>query len=528
MSATTAPAMRGAVMPVARRQVRSRGPAVCRWIESHCVFTKGRWEGQPFRLQGWQRDVLNELFELEPAPADVRRLTGREWRRRYRRALIGIPKKNGKTELAAAVALYLLCGDNEPQPEGYVIANSDDQADLVFGAARFMAEHSPTLSRVTQCWSRQIVVPGTSGTLTRLSSKAKTKDGLNVSFVVSDETHEMDESGEQLHHTLSNGVAARLEPLVLDITTAGHDLDTFCGRLYQHGTRVRAGEVDDRAFFFRWYGAPDGADYRDPAVWAAANPSYGITVLPEFWADQVTSKPEGLFRRYFLNQWTETETLWLPGGAWEGCYAPDVAPVEGRPALVGWDAARSNDSTAVMLWQRVGDRVVVRSRIWERPVNAATGKPVDGWKTPVAEVMNHIRELATRYRVVAVGYDPWGIKESVQALEAEGLPMEEVPQSNARIIPATGHFHELIVTGVLAHDGDPALARHMRNVVARETSSGIRMDKGRARKPMDAGIAGVICAYLDEHVAISEDDADERRAIFLDEVSVDGTWDDDE
>lgn len=467
------------------RAIQSRGPSVCRWIEQHAVFTKGRWYGQPFVLQAWERSVIAALYEVRE-----------DGRRRYRRALIGIPKKNGKSELAAALACYAAIGDREPQPEVYVAANSDDQADLVFGAAKTMCEQSPTLSRMTQTFARQIVIPSTGGTITRIATRAKTKDGLNVSMAIFDEYHEFDnESGEALYNTVSNGVGARLEPLVLCITTAGYDLDTPCGRMYSHGLKVRSGETQDDAFLFRWYGAPPDADYREPTVWEQANPSYGVTVLPEFYEDQVQSKPEGVFRRYFLNQWTEVESLWLPAGAWEAC-ADSTEMQAGAATFVGWDAARTRDTTAVVWGQRVGDRVVVRSRIWERPINPATGRTIEEWVTPVAAIMEHIRKLATQYEVRAIGYDPWGIKESVQQLTVEGLPMEEVPQTNARMIPATEYLYELIMDGVIAHDGDPTFARHMRNIVARDVSGGVRMDKGRARKPMDAGIATAIVAYL--------------------------------
>jgi phage terminase large subunit-like protein len=315
-------------------------------------------------------------------------------------------------------------------------------------------------------------------------------------MAVADEFHEFEDgSGSQLHDTITNGVGARLEPLILNITTAGYDLDTPCGRMYSHGLKVAAGETQDDAFLFRWYSAPEFADYRDPAVWEAANPSYGVTVLPEFYEDQIASKPEGVFRRYFLNQWTEVESLWLPAGAWEAC-ADSTEMQAGAQTFVGWDAARTRDTTAVVWGQRVAGRVVVRSRIWERPTNPANGKPIDEWVTPVAEIMEHLRALAAQYEVRVIGYDPWGIKESVQQLTVEGLPMEEVPQTNARMIPATEYLYELIMDGVLAHDGDPTLARHMRNVVARDVSGGVRMDKGRARKPMDAGIGAAIVAYL--------------------------------
>ncbi len=486
----------------ASRTVPTAGPRVVKWIEKHCVFTKGRWMGQPFRLLPWQVEFIYALYEQREVGRDAK---GKPiYQRRYRRALLGVPKKNGKTELAAAIALYETMGGKEPQPEVYVAANSDDQANLVFGSAAEMVRLSPTLSQVAQKFSSSITVPRMAGSITRLSSKAKTKDGLNVHLAVFDEFHEFDEAGEQLYTVISNGVGARVEPLILCITTAGFDLDSVCGRMYQHGLKVQSGEVQDPTFLFRWYGAVEGSDYRDPAVWAAANPSYGEIVSAEFYEEQLKSKPEAVFRRYFLNQWTETEEAWLPMGAWPGCTALTLKPVDGAPTVVGWDAARRKDSTAVVWAQRLGERVVGRCRVWEAPAGE-DGRPDPAWRTPTAEIMEHLRDLATRYDVRAVGYDPWGIKESVQQLEVEGLPMEEVPQTNARMVPATEYLFELITDGVWAHDGDPTWARHMRNTVARNVTSGVRMDKGRARRPMDAAIATAIVAYLLQNVELEDD-----------------------
>jgi phage terminase large subunit-like protein len=220
----------------------SRGHYVIKWIEANCVHTNGEWIGRPFRFFDWQKPLVKALFELRP-----------DGLRRYRWALIGLPKKNGKTELAAALALYLLIGDEEPSPLVVCAAASEEQADLVFGAARTMAEMSPTLSQVTERYEKEILVPSLPGArLRRVAAVAGTNDGQNIHAVVCDELHEWaGPKGEQVWNVLTNGTGARRQPLVLQTTTAGYDLEgTICGRQYLHGKRVQGGEVVVVEFYF--------------------------------------------------------------------------------------------------------------------------------------------------------------------------------------------------------------------------------------------------------------------------------------
>ena len=261
----------------------TKGFDVIRWIETHCVHTQGEWVGKPFRLFDWQRQLILELFTVRA-----------DGLRQYRWALVGVPKKQGKTELAAALGLYFLIADGEPSPLVVCAAASDDQADLVYGAARTMCDTSPTLALITEKFDKEILVPSIPGArLRRVAAVAGTNDGQNISMVVCDELHEwLGAKGENVWTVLTNSTGARRQPLVLQITTAGYDTDSICYRQYEHGRAVQTGEVDDARYLMHWIEAPEGADYRDPDVWKAANPSYGITVREDFYADQLTKKSE--------------------------------------------------------------------------------------------------------------------------------------------------------------------------------------------------------------------------------------------
>lgn len=215
-----------------RRNARTKGYDVIRWIHTHCVYTNGEWIGKPARLLPWEMLWILELFEVDDDDA-----------RRYRWALLGIPKKNGKTELCAWLALYFLIGDGEPSPLVVCAAASDDQADLVYGAAKTCAEMSPTLSEICDCYDKEILVPSIPGAkLIRVAAAAGTNDGKNIHVVICDELHEWSgEKGRRVWTVLTNGTGSRRQPMVLQITTAGYDEETVCYEQYEYGKRVKDG-----------------------------------------------------------------------------------------------------------------------------------------------------------------------------------------------------------------------------------------------------------------------------------------------
>lgn len=498
--ATEAPAKATSSTPSGRPvKRRTHGAFVCRWIEANTVFTNGKWIGQPFILLPWQRRLIYELFELRE-----------DGKRRYRWALIGLPKKSGKTELAAALALYFLIGDGEPAPYIPVAAAAEDQADLVFNAAKTMCEMSPTLSQITERYEREILVPSIPGAkLKRVAAAAGTNDGPSIFAAFLDELHEWNGSkGENVWNVLTNGTGARDQPLIFQITTAGWDVEnTVCGHQYTYGCKVRDGEIDDPAYYFHWVEAPEGADYRDPAVWEACNPSYGVTVQEAFFVDQLGKKEESTFRRYFLNQWVAGANLWLPHGAWDACHAPDLELDPALPVNVGIDVSNRHDATAVVIVQKQDERLVMRARTWANPY--PDEHPLhDGWRINNEWIKEHLRALFVEFptpacqidgetkRGPAFYYDPWNFRESADELTREGLAMVEYNQTHARMVPASQALFEAIVKGRAAHDGDPVFKRHIESVTPDQTPRGARISKPKgSRRHIDAAVAAAIATW---------------------------------
>lgn len=461
-----------------------QGAGVIRWVEAHCRFTQAQWYGKPFRLLRWQKKLILDLFEVDDAG-----------RRRYRWAYISVPKKNGKTELMAALALWFLIGSEEPSPLVACAAGSDDQADLIFGAAKTMVAESATLRAICEVYENEILVPSIPGAkLVRVAAAARkfgsNLDGKNIFVVICDELHVWEgERGEIVWGTLTRGTVARREPMVLQITTAGFDRDSICWKQYEHARKVLANPDHDPAFYAFVVEAPDGAPYDDPATWAQVNPSFGEIMHEGFYQDQLTKQPENEFRRFYLNQWTRSASSWLPAGTWAACRSG--LDIEfGAPVFVGVDAALYHDSTAVVVVAPVDERFVVRSRIWV---------PNADNKIDLAEVMQHLRDLAQLYRLQTVAYDPRFFDVPAGMLADEGIPMLEVPQSAERMMPACGEAWELIVSRRVAHDGDPVLEDHVLSAQQRPSERGWTLSKQRSGRHIDACIAMVMALSEAQH-----------------------------
>lgn len=460
-----------------------------KFIQTHCVLGEGDYFGQPFKLRQWQKAFIYRLYELDE-----------DGHRRYRRALLGLPKGNGKTPLAAAIALYELCG-GRTSPVIPVGAASFEQADLVFGDMKTMCRESPTLSHVTEVFDTEILLREMPGRAYRVAAAAGTNDGQRPTCFISDELHEWTGNKERVHLVLANGTAKRSDSLQLNITTAGYDKDTLLGRLYDYGKQVQNGEIDDPGFLFEWWEAPESLDIsteegRKKAV-KASNPAVGDFVSEEPILSRYHEIPEFEWRRYHLNQWTESNESWLPAGSWQSLESkfelvPDI------PTFAGVDASTKHDSTAIVLTQWHEDKLRVKARIWERPLGQ-DGRPQE-WKLPIAEVENYLRQKHKDLNLQGVAYDPALFERSAQQLETEGLPMIEFPQSDSRVVPACQATYELVLQERLTHDGDQVLARHIASAAAVEArNGGWRLKKSKSKAKMDGAIALVLAVDLAVH-----------------------------
>jgi phage terminase large subunit-like protein len=454
------------------------GPLAVAWIEANVVHGEGDLFGQPFRCTDDQRQFLDKLLIYNP---DTGRLI-------VQRAVLGRAKGWGKTEFIAAVVLFFLCGPIAPlAPNIPIAAASFEQADLLFGSARIMVKEGP-LSPFLDVFDTEILIKEGQGRAFRVAAAAGTNDGGRPTLFAADELHEWTGSKARVFLVISNSIAKRKDGLVLVISTAGSPESELLRGLYDYGRQVEEGLIDDPAFLMDWAEADADLDPHDGAEVRAEMARQGNPHAEQFGTLPFIERrwhevPEHEWRRYFANQWWERPLdSWLPLGAWAACEGTPTLDGD-RPTFVGVDMALKHDSVAVVAVQVDEDgNAHTSSRIWFP----------DGTKIDVAAVENHLRDLHRHHNLSAVAYDPAFFERSAQALEDDGLPMVEFPQSPQRMVPACQVAYEMINAQRVIHDGSPAFTDQVLSAAIRETDGGWRLSKGKSKRKVDAAIALVM------------------------------------
>lgn len=491
MPNATAPRWLTKATPAEQR--RGDGDRVVDLIDSYARITKETVAGkvgERIQVRPWQRSILRQMF--------ARRTDGR---RKFRQALIGVARKNGKSALGSGVALFGLLAEGDGA-EVYSCAADRDQARIVFGTAKRMVELDEELSAWCKCYRDVIEVPSTGSVYRALSAEAYTKEGLSPTLVVFDEVHAQPD--DELWNVMNLGSGARIDPLVLGITTAGSRTDSLgrdslCYRLYQHGRRVAAGEVPDPSFFFAWWEPRnEKADHADPKTWRQANPGLGDLCDPEDFASLLPRTPEAEYRTKRCNQWVVASESALPHGAWDACPV-DTASLSGCVLVV--DGSWNGDCTGIIAV--TPDLRVQTVGCWEAP-------PGDlHWRVPIEDVKATVREQTKTLAARWVIFDPYRWQATMAELEAEGLPIMEFPAGSvARMVPAWKQFYDAVLDRRLSHDGDPRLARHVENMRLKIDASGARPVKEHkmSGRHIDLGICaviGVACAAIEAPELVS-------------------------
>lgn len=486
---------------------RARAEHVVRFIENLTLSTDSvaSLAGEPFVLRPWQRKIVRELFGRVRATDATRRA--------YRTAFIALPRKNGKSELCAALALYGLIGDNVNGGQVYSAAADQKQAALVFEAAQRMVEKDEDLrARIKILGALKRMVDRETGSIYQaLSAEAYSKHGLNASMVIYDELHAA--PNRDLWDVLRTSMGARKEPLMIAITTAGYDRTSICWEMWDYARKVRDGVVSDPAFFQCLYEAADDADWSDERVWHAANPALGdfrdIDDMRAL-ANEVKNKPEGqnTFRRLYLNQWTEQETRWLDMGRWDQCARADVAFAHGRPSYAGLDLGLKSDLSAfVAVTPLASGQMLVRAHFWmpqgameryrQRPYatwqRAGILTVTDGDVTDFDRIERDIDRLWSEWGVSEALYDQAFAEALRQRLDAKSRVMTPQTQGYALNIGLRA-IEDAVVGGTLAHNGNSLLRWMASNAVVDTGQKGdIRLNKMKATEKVD-GIAALSMA----------------------------------
>lgn len=488
----------------------SEGKVACRWIEDNLIFAEGDFFGRPFKLRPDQRGFLYEWFEHCPECG--------QWR--YDEALWGAASGDGKTALVAAIICLEFAGPPQIAPTSPNIpisAASFEQADRVFSAVATMlggqdgqVKEAP-LNGFFEVYDTEIkFADGRPGLMYRVAAVAGTNEGGLPSLFVADELHEYGDVGDRkarMHTVISKSTRKRStgrgSGRVLNLSTAGFDVDhSLLGAMYKIGHRAQRDRSVAPRFLFRWHEAPAGLNYNDPAqreiAVKAASPGAGVQFSV---ADRVAdwnkpNMPSHEWRRYYANSWVGVAVeSWLQDhpAAWAGCQGEwDSDPV--NPFVVAVDMALRRDTVAVDRVERLPDgRTAVTARIWDAQDHAG--------RIPHTDVWRHVHDLAVGEGFRGVVYDPRFFQLAAEQLEDEGVEVVEFDQQPARMVPACGHAFQLIVDGLIVHDGDPELTAHVVAAVKREQERGFTLSKGKSRRHIDGAVALCMGVWALEQLA---------------------------
>ena len=468
--------------------------------------TKGEWAGEPFHLLDWQREIVTEVFgTLKPNGF-----------RQYNTVYIEIPKKNGKSELGAAIALYLLVADEEEGAEVYSAAADRDQAAIVFNVASVMVEQNDALSRRLDVIDsrKRIVFPKTKSYYRVLSRDDKSKHGFNSHGVIFDELHT--QPNRLLFDALTEFSGdARAQPLSWEMTTAGHDQNSICWEQHEIARQVKEGVIKNPTIYPVLYNLPDKADWKEEKNWYKVNPSLGHIIDIEkvriaCQAAVDTPAKQNAFLRLRLNMWTSAKARWLPLDKWDAC-GDNIGETQGRECHAGLDLSSTTDLTALAYVFPSDDGVYdILMRFWipedtmrdkERKDKVPYAQWVkEGWvlATPgnvidydfIEETLKTDRES---FDIKEIAFDRWGATKLSQALDKAGFKMVEFGQGFASMSAPTKELEKLALAGELRHGNNPVLRWNVDNMVVQMDAAGNHKPaKDKAVQKIDGVVACIM------------------------------------
>lgn len=433
---------------------------------------KGTGAGGPMRLRKWQRDEL--IKPMYPA-------TGQ----RPRQGVISLPRGNGKSSLAAALAVYGLYADGIEGAQVLVVASDERQARIVYGIARRMIELDRRLLEQVKIFQDRIVLPATDSVLMPLPAEPNALQGWDPTLTIVDELHVVT---ERVWDSMALAAGKREQSLTLAISTPADHIDSIMWRLVDYGRK----HPDDRTFRLVEHAAPIDCAVDDQDSWKVANPALDDFLHRDALAATLKTTREDAFRRYRLGQWVGIADAWLPWGVWEQRVHPEGAglPDDGTTVCLAFDGSASGDSTALIGCTVEDPPHVFTVAVWESPPNDPR------WRVPRVEVADMIDASMRRWDVIELAADPWGWRTELEQWTAkhDGKVVEWNTAHAGRMAPATDRMYAAIAEGRITHDGNDVLAAHMNHAVAKRTPMGdlVSKDKKESKRKIDACIAAIV------------------------------------
>ena len=476
----------------------------------------GDYAGKPFKLEGWQAFIVWNLFGfLNP-----------DGSRRFTRAYVEVPRKNGKSTFSSAVMLYGLIADGESAAQIYSAATKLEQAMMVFGESVRVCQNVGWLRdelSVNNSTNNRRIVYGQS-IYRPLEWSPDKQDGLNTHFAVIDEYHAHPNDG--LYNVLRNSMGARRQPLLFTITTAGFNRESPCYKHRNYCASVLSGAIKDDALFSVIYTLDEGDDWTDSKNWAKANPNWGVSVYPRQLEQALTEAKEFVhkeveFKTKLLNVWTDTALTWINDSVWMDC--TEAGEVDGI-CYGGLDLASTGDFCAFTLYfpeysairtwyflpseaaYRRKDAAGASIRQWiaDEQIIATEGNVTD-----YSYIKAKIIELAQQYDIKDIAFDRFNASQLVIDLQNEGLQMFPFGQGFISMSSPTKELERLVKDAQLKHDGNPVTRWMMGNILLKSDPAGnIKIDKAKSGDKVDGPVSIVMALGTAMQDAAKEKESD--------------------
>jgi len=477
------------------------------FIENHIKHIKGELGGQPFKLEPFQKTIVRDLFGWKYRDSKLRR---------FRTAYICLPRKNGKSTLISAIALYMLLADNEPSAECYIAAGDRQQAGIIFDVASSMVRADNQLNKNLKVFKNSIIHEKSNSAFKAISSEASSKFGYNASFICMDEFFVQKDSS--LWDALTTSVGSRRQPLTIAITTAGYNRESICYKTEEYGRKVAEQIIDDSSFYYVKYACDLETDWTSDKALQIANPGLesGIVKLDYLKREQEKAiklpSYENTFRMLHLNQWMSSASKWLSDQQWMEC---NKAPIhledyKGMTAYAGLDLASVRDISAFVLIIPEDERFTVIPFCFAPKDNAFIRSRRDqvdyiGWEkeglmeltpgnvTDYKYIEKRIKEVAEIVNIKEIAYDRWNSSMLVNQLVEDGLPMTPYGQGFASMSTPTKELEKLVLGKQINHGGHKVLRWSCSNIsIKTDPAQNIKLDKSKSTERIDPMVALVM------------------------------------
>ena len=483
------------------------------------VHTKGQWAGQPIRLEPFQIWLLASIFGF------IRKADGH---RKYSDAFILLPRKNGKSLIAAAIALYMAFNDNEAGAEVYIGASNREQANEVFAPVKRIAELTPHFIDAfdVELMAESVFNLATGQRIQRVIGKAK--DGASVHLGICDELHQHKDATQV--QAFRTGRGARLQPLLLMISTAGFDLAGICRSEQLDAEAILRGNATGDNVFAAIWSLDEGDDWRQFDNWRKANPNLGVSISETFLRDahsKALQSPanQAFARTKYLNQWVASANGWLNMADWSHAADPtlDINALKGAKAWIAVDLSTKQDLTAIVAVVPLADGRRAIFPFLFVPQGAVDGSPnapayaswidqgaliqTEGTASSFAEAETTIEWLMSHFKIEMAIFDPWQGESMSQRLEAAGLNTS-IWQANNRAewTRAMDDFEADLKNGAIVHPANPVLDWCAANICAKEAGVSRIPVKPQKDKKIDGMIAALM-AFAASNVAAEPEKA---------------------